>query len=81
MWVEARYLSAGRAAAVVTVCPQLAEKTCRRAVFPLAAFTASKLLVMCGRQTSNGYSPSALCKHLCSSVYTCVKGVKAGSRS
>lgn len=78
---QARYLSAGRAAAVVTVCPQLAEKTCRSAVFPLAAFTASKLLVTCGRQTSRGYSPSALCKHLCSSVHKRLQGVILGSRS
>ena len=72
MW-QAKYLSAGRAAAVVTVCPQLAEKSCKSAVFPLAAFTTSKLLVMCGRQTSKGYSPSVLCKHLCSMVYNMYK--------
>lgn len=42
----------------------MAEKTCRSAVFPLAAFTASRLLVTWGRQTSKGYSPRAVCKHL-----------------
>lgn len=37
-------LRAGRAAAVVTAVPQLAENSCNRAMRPLADLTASKLL-------------------------------------